>query len=106
MADGDGLTYPNPGSGKEWTDVQGRVWRRRGESPGALDEKRTRTLLRRGGVPLATWRAGSVEWYESPDQKQSAAERLNDLAERSEDVVASEWKADDGTVMLLLEHHC
>jgi len=105
-ADAGGLVYPNPGSGKEWTDAQGRVWRRRGEAHSGLDEKRTRTLLRRAGVPLATWWAGDVEWHDSPGQKQSAGDRLNDAAQRPEDVVATEWKADDGTVMLLLEHNC
>jgi hypothetical protein len=72
----------------------------------SLDEKRTRALLRRGGVPLATWWAGKVEFYDSPEDKQAAADRLVDSAERPEDMVASEWKAADGTVLLLLEHHC
>lgn len=71
-----------------------------------MDEKRTRALLRRPGVPLATWWAGQVQRADAPEAKATAAERLYAAAVQPEDVVASEWKADDGTVLLLLEHHC
>ena len=71
-----------------------------------LDEKRVRSLLRREGVPLATWVAGIVEWADTVDAKAEAAQRLYADAVRPDDVVASEWEAADGTVCLLLEHHC
>lgn len=100
------LVYPHPGSGKRWEDHQGRVWQRWGEVQSFLDEKRTRMLMRRAGVPLATWWAGEVDWTDGPEAKAAAAERLYDAAIRAEDVVASEWKTDEGTVLLLLEHHC
>ena len=102
----DDLVYPNPTSEKLWTDADGHVWHRRGEAHGALDEKRTRTLIRRPGVRLYTWSAGVVEWSDSPEQKAAAFQRLNDAAAHPYDVVASEWKDETSTVMLLLEHHC
>jgi hypothetical protein len=102
--DDEGLVYPNPGANKSWTDPQGRTWKRRGED--WLDDKRIRALLRRDGVPMATWWAGAVMFYGTAEEKQAAANRLLDVAERPEDVVASEWKGFDGTVLLLLEHHC
>ncbi len=98
------LVYPNPGGAKRWTDPHGRTWQRRGAT--WLDEKRTRALLRRDGVPMATWWAGEVAFYETVQEKQAAADRLYNGAERPENVVASEWKTADGTVLLLLEHYC
>jgi hypothetical protein len=102
--DDEGLVYPNPGSSKNWTDPQRRAWQRRGED--RLDDKRTRALLRREGVPLATWSAGEVVFYDTTHEKQAAAARLHDAAERPHHIVASEWRAADGTVLLLLEHFC
>ncbi len=55
---------------------------------------------------LYTWSAGVVEWSDSPEQKAAAFQRLNDAAAHPYDVVASEWKDETSTVMLLLEHHC
>ncbi len=107
MANGNGngaLVYPNPGSGKRWADTHGRAWERRGTA--CPDEKRTRALLRRDGVLMATWWAGQVAYYDSAEEKRAAADKLLDAAERPGDVVASEWKSADGTVLLLLEHHC
>jgi hypothetical protein len=104
--DEDGLVYPNPGSVKVWMDADGCVWERRGRVSDRLDEKRVRTLLRRAGVPLATWAAGVIEWAHTPDAKATAAERLYSGAARPDDVVASEWKSTEGTVLLLLEHYC
>ncbi len=102
----DGLVYPNPSSSKIWTAGEGRVWQRRGDTHGGLDEKRLRTLLRRPDVPLATWSAGSVTWAAEPEAKAALAAGLYEAAAPPGDVVASEWKASDGMVMLLLEHHC
>jgi hypothetical protein len=102
--DDEGLVYPNPGASKSWMDPQGRTWNRRGED--WLEDKRTRALLRRGGVPMATWWAGEVAFYDTAEEKREAAARLYNAAERPESVVASEWKAADGTVLLLLEHYC
>lgn len=98
------LIYPNPASGSEWTDDQGRVWQRRGDSRSPLDEKRTRRLLRRPDVPMATWSAGEMRWAVAPDAKVAAAERLYAAAVHPGDVVASEWHAGDGSLLLLLEH--
>lgn len=103
-ADEDGLVYPNPGTGKTWTDPLGRIWERRGVS--WLDGKRTRTLLRKDGVTLGTWWAGEVSFHETAEAKQAASADLHEAAERPEDIVASEWKMLDGAVLLLLEHHC
>jgi hypothetical protein len=100
----DDLVYPNPGAAKRWTDPHGRAWERRGNA--WLDGKRTRALLRRDGVPMATWWAGEVAFYATAEEKQVASDRLHAAAEPPENVVASEWKAADGTVLLLLEHHC
>ena len=47
-----GGVYPNPSSARHWTDAEGCVWHRRGERGEALDEKRTRHLLRSEGVAL------------------------------------------------------
>ena len=55
---------------------------------------------------MATWWAGQVAYYDSAEEKRAAADKLLDAAERPEDVVASEWRSADGTVLLLLEHHC
>lgn len=99
-----GLVYPNPGSTREWVDATGRRWTRRGTT--WPDERRTRTLLRRERVPLATWSAGEVAFYEAVAEKRAAADGLRDAARSRTDVVASEWESDDGTVLLLLEHHC
>lgn len=98
--------FPDPSSLKTWTDPHGRLWQRIGGHTRGLDEKRTRTLLRRRGVSLATLWAGDVEWFDDPEQKQSAADRLYAAAAHPDDVVGSEWKAEDGTRMLLLEHYC
>src|SRR4051812_28750868 len=96
--------YPNPGASRQWTDRHGRTWERRGSA--WLDVKRTRTLLRRSGVPLATWWAGEVAFYDTVNDKEAAADSLLDAAEQPDNVVASEWRAADGTRLLLLEHHC
>ncbi len=103
---GDGLVYPNPGSSKIWTAGNGRAWQRRGDTHVGVDEKRMRTLLRRPAVPLATWSAGIVTWADEPEAKVALAARLHEAAAHPGDVVASEWQASDGIVMLLLEHHC
>lgn len=104
-SESEGLVYPNPASGNEWTDAQGRVWKRRGNSRNPLDEKRTRTLLRRHGVAMATWSAGEMRWADTAQAKVAAAERLYAAAAHPDDVVASEWKTEGGS-LLLLEHHC
>ena len=101
--DQDDRVYPTPGSTKGWTDSQGRTWTPRGDG---LDGKRARVLLRRTGVLLATWEAGRMAWYSTPEDKDAAASALLAKAQQAEDVLASEWKASDGTVLLLLEHAC
>jgi hypothetical protein len=98
--------YPNPGSGKHWTDGLGRVWHRRGTAAQGIDPKRARTLLRRDGVPLVTWQAGEIEWIEGHQAKAAAAEALHALAAHADDVVAWEWVSDDRTHLLMLEHWC
>lgn len=101
--DEDDRVYPNPGSTKGWTDRQGCAWVPRGNG---LDGKRARVLLRRPGVLLATWEAGRMAWHSAPEDKDAAAASLLAKAQQAEDVLASEWKASDGTVLLLLEHAC
>jgi hypothetical protein len=98
--------YPNPSTSRSWTDGDGRVWNRRGSRGEALDPKRTRALLRKAGLPLATWSAGVVRWFDSPEDKQAAADALYEAARWPDDVFPVEWKSDDGEHMLMLEHHC
>lgn len=47
-----------------------------------------------------------MDWADTAESKAAAAKRLYDAAVRPEDVVASQWKDDMGTLLLLLEHHC
>lgn len=101
--DQDDRVYPNPGSTKAWIDDQGRTWTPRGDG---LDGKRARVLLRRPGVLLATWEAGRMAWHSTPEDKDAAASVLLAKAAHADDVSASEWKGQDGTVLLLLEHAC
>ena len=102
-AGGEEGVYPNPGSTKGWTDGQGRTWTPRGDG---LDGKRARVLLRRPGVLLATWQAGRMAWHSTPEDKDAAASALLAKATHPDDVLASEWGSQDGTVLLLLEHAC
>ena len=96
--------YPNPSSSRQWTDCSGTVWHRRGNRGEPLDPKRVRRLLRRNGLPLATWKYGEVSWYWSSDEKERAAAALNEAVGPVSDIFPTEWKADDGTHMLMLEH--
>lgn len=98
--------FPNPTTFKTWTDELGRLWLRRGERGWSLDEKRTRRLLRSESVPLATWAAGTVEWFIDTPAKQAAADRLYAAAGQSTNIRPSEWKSTDGTHLLTLEHFC
>lgn len=102
----DTLLYPNPASGKAWTDPAGQVWQRRGNAHAPLDAKRLRLLMRRADVPMATWQAGDLRWCETSEEKEQAAVRLQRAAARPEDIVATEWKTQGGRSLLLLEHHC
>ena len=98
--------YPNPATAKTWCDGAGRTWWRRTDRLGGLHAKRTRSLLRRSGVALVTWWAGDVEWFDDASAKQAAASDLYQAVQHPDDIVAWEWKAEDGTRMLMLEHHC
>lgn len=94
--------YPNPSASRSWTDAGGTVWHRRGERGEGLGEKRVRALLRKPGLPLVTWSAGVVTWFDSAEEKQSAASALQEAAEVPADLFAVEWKSDDGEHMLML----
>ncbi len=96
--------YPNPSSSREWTDRSGTVWHRRGDRGEALDSKRTRRLMRRDGLPLVTWKYGSVSWHWSAEEKTKAAAALREGAGSLGEIFPTEWKAEDGTHMLMLEH--
>jgi hypothetical protein len=98
--------FPNPTTFKTWTDELGRPWHRRGERGWSLDDKRTRRLLRSESVPLATWAAGTIEWFTDAPAKQEAADRLYAVAKHRADIRPSEWKSSDGTHLLMLEHFC
>ena len=98
--------YANPTTSATWTDELGRLWHRRGERGWNLDEKRTRRLLRSESVPLATWDAGTIDWFTDAPAKQAAADRLYAAAKHPTNIRPSEWKSTDGTHLLMLEHLC
>lgn len=47
-----------------------------------------------------------MAWHSTPEDKDAAASVLLAKAAHADDVSASEWKGQDGTVLLLLEHAC
>ena len=47
-----------------------------------------------------------MAWHSTPEDKDAAALALLAKARHADNVLASEWKGQDGTVLLLLEHAC
>lgn len=102
MAEGD----HNPSFEGPWTDASGRLWRRRGKRGRIVEARRVGSLIRRDGVPLIIWRSFEATQYDDPTAKVTAAEELNASIGPRDDLVASEWLDDDGSVLLMLEVHC
>lgn len=102
------FVYPNPSSQTTWTDALGRCWTRHASAVRGLHPKRVRTLLRRDDVPLVVWHAGEVAWYVGAHDKQGAAgnARAAAAADTQGDVTPSEWRAEDGAILLMLERDC
>lgn len=96
----------NPSYEGSWVDASGNIWRRKGKRGHVLEDRRVRTLLRRDDVPLVVWRSFEATKHDDVGAKLAAADGLRATADDSEDVVASEWKTEDGSVLLMLEHHC
>ena len=82
------------------------MWHHKGKRGDVLPERRLRTLLRRADVPLVVWQSFEIETFVDPVEKAAAVDALHASAARSDDVVAREWKTDDGRLLLMLEHFC
>lgn len=52
------------------------------------------------------WQAFETVRYEEPAAKAAAGRDLRASSERDDDVIASEWLAEDGRRLLMVEHHC
>ena len=102
MAEGD----RNPSSEGSWTDGSGDTWRRKGKRGRVLESRRIRSLLRRDDVPLVVWQSFETTLYDDVPAKLAAADELGDLAADNSDIAASEWLAEDGRLLLMLEHYC
>ena len=102
MAEGES----NPSAEGSWTDRCGVVWRRKGKRGRVLEERRVQSLLRREDVPLVVWQSFETCQYDDPSAKEAAAKRLRGLGMADDDVHASEWLAEDGRMLLMLEHLC
>lgn len=102
MAEGD----HNPSYEGSWTDESGDSWRRKGKRGRVLETRRIRSLLRRDDVPLVVWQSFDTTLYDEVPAKLAAADQLGDLAAENGDVLASEWSAEDGRLLLMLEHFC
>jgi len=96
----------NPTVEGSWTDELGLVWHRKGKRGRALEERRIRTLLRRADVPLVVWQSFEVTRYDDVAAKLEAAREAGATDARNDDVVASEWTAADGRLLLMLERSC
>lgn len=96
----------NPSFEGSWTDERGRVWNRKGKRGRVLEERRIRTLLRREDVPLVVWQSFEATWYDDVAAKLEGAHRATAGVGNDVDVVASEWTATDGRLLLMLERFC
>jgi hypothetical protein len=97
----------NPSYVGSWVDEVGETWRRKGKRGRVLDGRRVRSLLRRDDVPLVVWWSFETTRYDDAAAKLAAAEDLRSSADRQdEDIVASEWQAEDGRLLLMLERRC
>lgn len=96
----------NPSFEGSWVDESGHTWRRKSKRGRVLEDRRVRTLLRRDEVPLVVWRSFKASRYDDAAAKSAAADELRAGAAHEDDIVASEWQAEDGRLLLMLEHHC
>jgi hypothetical protein len=55
---------------------------------------------------MAVWRAFEVEWFEQPDDKRAAMDRLRQEAANEDDLRYTEWRSDSANRLLLVEHFC
>jgi hypothetical protein len=96
----------NPSFEGSWTDDRGEVWKRKGKRGRVLEDRRIRSLLHREDVPLVVWQSFETFRYDDPPAKEAAALRLSSSGTWDHDVHASEWLADDGRLLLMLECSC
>jgi hypothetical protein len=96
----------NPSFEGTWVDQSGTTWRRRGKRGRTLEERRVRSLLRRADVPLVVWQSFDSTMVFDPPAKLDAAAALSIGPKRRDDIVASEWQNDDGSLLLMFEVFC
>lgn len=96
----------NPSFEGLWVDDSGRVWLRKGKRGRVLEDRRVRTLLRRDDVPLVVWRSFEATCFTDAAVKQVASEDVRVSVAHDDDVVASEWRAEGGRLLLMLELLC
>lgn len=96
----------NPSFEGSWVDRRGQTWTRKGKRGRVLEERRVRSLLRREDVPLVVWQSFETTRHDAVAAKASAVDALGGLGQLRKDVVASEWLADGGQTLLMLEIHC